>query len=79
MTEIEQGLWARVYAAEYDRLAAREKACFEPEPSSRHPHRKADWNYGCAPPGNEMERTAADRADRAVKLFRERAKCDESS
>lgn len=73
LTEIEQELWARVYAVEYHRLMARAAECFEPQPDSCHSWKKQDWSVGSALDGNAGAKQAAARADEAVRLLRERA------
>jgi len=75
MNEIEQQLWARVYAAEYDRLQARAKACFDPEAiDPNHPRRKKDWQLGCVSDVVRCEGIASQAADLAVTNLRQRIK-----
>lgn len=69
MNEIERQLWARVYAAEYDRLAQRAAACFEPSTmDSYRPGRKQEWRTGST--SRELEESAKQVADRAVAKLR---------
>jgi len=67
MNEIEQKLWADVYAAEYARLTHRISTYEKKEESSRGEHR---WQYGSACDGDEASTIAKRRADQAVAQLR---------
>ena len=63
MNEIEQKLWAEVYAAEYARLTHRISLYAKKE--GEH-----SWLYGAGCDGNEASAVAKRRADQAVEQFR---------
>jgi hypothetical protein len=75
MDDIQRQLWARVFAAEYERLAKRAAFCFEPESSSYRPGHKQNWQYGCGVDADEIEKRAVERADRAISLLSKRETC----